>query len=78
MDSSFGTLRFDPALSKISLGIKKLDHRVKGHTRESRTSQRSGKMAKKSDFAGAGSFANWLYSRGKNFLIFFYPFCATF
>jgi [acyl-carrier-protein] S-malonyltransferase len=28
-----------------------------GHTRESRTLQRSGKMAKKSDFAGAGSFA---------------------
>jgi hypothetical protein len=30
MDSSFGTLRFDPALSKISLGAKKLDHRVSG------------------------------------------------
>jgi multiple antibiotic resistance protein len=31
--------------------------RRQGHTRESRTWQRSGKMAKKSDFAGAGSFA---------------------
>jgi hypothetical protein len=29
MDSSFGTLRFDPALSKISLGAQKLDYRAK-------------------------------------------------
>jgi hypothetical protein len=28
-----------------------------GHTRESRTRQRSGKMAKKGGFAGTGSFA---------------------
>jgi hypothetical protein len=31
--------------------------RHQGHTRESRTWRRSGKMAKKGDFSGAGSFA---------------------
>jgi len=31
--------------------------RRQGHTRESRTWQRSGKMAKKGDFSGTGSFA---------------------
>jgi hypothetical protein len=35
----------------------RLELRRQGHTRESRTWRRSGKMAKKDDFAGAGSFA---------------------
>jgi hypothetical protein len=53
MDSSFGTLRCDPALSKISLGEKKLDHRVLDSFRASPNSQFWGarSIRKRSNFS---------------------------
>jgi hypothetical protein len=44
-------------LSQFAGGAERPELRRQGHTRESRTWRRSGKMAQKGDFAGAGSFA---------------------